>query len=755
MTDVDSTVAHRPAGALGRRSSRTGAVAIGLIFLAASVFLGFFTAQAGRMEVMTDELLYQRMALSYGDGLSLLAQVHGETVPYYSVLYPLLIAPAMLLNDLQDGFRAAHLINAVLMASTAIPTYLIVRSAGGSRVTACLAGAASAVVPWTIFSTMLLTEVVGYPAFVWALWTIQVCLTRPSWRTDLLALLGVGLALSTRTQFAVLFGVLPLALLLHEVAWTASHGRQGRGRGIPRALIARVRPALRAHALLMTVTSIGMFVLLGLAATGDATRVFGAYQGIAGGQVFPPGLFEHARETLAVTILPIALLPMIGWTAWLLSSLLAPGDKGAHALAVTSLVAIPAMLIVASSFNLRTHGLVQERYVFYIAPLLIAGMVLFLERPRLRLVSLAAGGALTMWVMASYSDATPRLYTALGSFGQIYSDITVWAREVLGRPQLSTNQLIVAGAGAGAGALIVAGWRRARVALVVAGVVVTSFCSWYTIYVMNAYLNGHPPLHRGQDWIDRAVGSDARVATVPTAVADSRASLDVWWDAEFWNRSVQRQWLVGEAPFRPTPFPSQVVEFDRETGSIGVDDPTRITHLLLPLKKKRFGVQGEPVAQEGLLELVSAPHPLRASWLLSGTNQDGWSAPQEPVTVRLFAPRDAVRGERAVVRMTLFSDPSLTRRTYSVEGGVKRMRGSLAPGESETVSVTACVPEGGVRDLVARVPQSSLLGSSPSEVGLAFVQVDVAYGGGCTPAEGRSGRLSGARASGRAARRRG
>src|SRR5262249_57595203 len=63
-----------------------------------------------------------------------------------------------------------------------------------------------------------LTEVAGFPAFMWAMLGMHYAAVRPSWRSDLLAVLGVALAFFARTQFVGLIAVLPAALLVYHAS---------------------------------------------------------------------------------------------------------------------------------------------------------------------------------------------------------------------------------------------------------------------------------------------------------------------------------------------------------------------------------------------------------------------------------------------------------------------------------------------------------------------------------------------------------
>jgi hypothetical protein len=699
-----------------------------LTFLAATAFLAFWTAQIDRFEIMTDEMLYQRMALGFLETLSPSPHVHDQSVAYPSLTYPMLIAPTQLLG-LEDGFRAAHLLNAALMASVCIPVYLLARSAGASRPVAWLSATISAIVPWTVFSAMLLTEVAAYPVFAWAMLAIHRCIVSPGPRSDSVALLAIAIAFFTRTQFALLVAVLPAALLTHELTWAASTaaGAAGNRR---RAMAARLHALVREHAFLVGAGGIGLLALIFLQVTGGVTRIFGSYEGIASGPILVEGIDLHMRALLSVLALELGILPLIGWAAWALASITRPVHKGAHALAMLSILTVATVLVVVASFDLRTYGLVQDRYAFYVAPLLIIGLLMLLER-RAHATALLAAGAFSVWVMLAYSDAQPR-YTWIGAFHTVYVDVTDAVGNLIQRPGLTVNQLAVALTAAATVLLLAVCLKtRRRLPVFIVGALLLVYGTWHSAYILDEFAAGHSSRAGDQDWIDRAVGEKATVALLPALVADPPKSFETWWSAEFWNRSVRRQWLHKGTSFRPTPFPSHDLTVDKTSGRIEVEDP--VPHVVLPLHDKRFGIEGRPVARNSELSLIKAALPLRATWTIEGTNTDGWSAPKQPVRVRVFAPGRAIGPVRARVKIDVLSDPSLTRRTYTIRGGTRVVKGAVPPGASSRPSVSVCVPPRSHRDIVVHVPQAGLLGTSPSMVGLAFTGVHTRFGGACSP----------------------
>jgi hypothetical protein len=119
--------------------------------------------------------------------------------------------------------------------------------------------------------------------------------------------------------------------------------------------------------------------------------VFGAYNAATQGSLLdtdvPRSLLEHV-ETLA---LGLGLLPPILGIAWHVSRAL---DSGT---AVTSLTAALFLLLEVTSFDLRFgDGLARDRYLFYLAPLLLIGFVGALESRRLSSWTVTAAAALVV-----------------------------------------------------------------------------------------------------------------------------------------------------------------------------------------------------------------------------------------------------------------------------------------------------------------------------------------------------------------------
>src|SRR5881392_1920896 len=139
------------------------------LWLAAACGLQVLTTRVADWYVMTDELLYERLAISIGQLHSPLPHVHGELIGNVNQLYPLLLAPLFEGTLVPSGLRDAHLLNAFVMSSAAIPAFLLARRVtNGSRL-AYVVAVLTVCLPWIVLASFLMTEAVAYPAFLWAI----------------------------------------------------------------------------------------------------------------------------------------------------------------------------------------------------------------------------------------------------------------------------------------------------------------------------------------------------------------------------------------------------------------------------------------------------------------------------------------------------------------------------------------------------------------------------------------------------------
>ena len=104
-----------------------------LIWLALAGALAAVTSRVSDWFVMTDELLYERLALSIARLGSPFPHVHDVAVSNINQLYPLLLALVFRHGLVPHGFHQATSLNAFVMTSAVVPAYLLARGVTGRR----------------------------------------------------------------------------------------------------------------------------------------------------------------------------------------------------------------------------------------------------------------------------------------------------------------------------------------------------------------------------------------------------------------------------------------------------------------------------------------------------------------------------------------------------------------------------------------------------------------------------------------------
>src|SRR5438128_4447724 len=113
---------------LARRADEHPRLIIFAIVVAATAFYSYWVLRDAEWAVMPDELLYVKLALHLGDTLSPVPAVREHYYGQFTLLYPALTTPLFHFFETPFAFRAAHALNALLMASTAIPVYPLSRT---------------------------------------------------------------------------------------------------------------------------------------------------------------------------------------------------------------------------------------------------------------------------------------------------------------------------------------------------------------------------------------------------------------------------------------------------------------------------------------------------------------------------------------------------------------------------------------------------------------------------------------------------
>ncbi|MGH3003843.1 MAG: hypothetical protein ACRDM1_14480 [Gaiellaceae bacterium] len=676
------------------------------VWLGLAVGLAAITSKVADWFVMTDELLYERLALSIAHTHSPLPRVHTQVISNINQLYPLIIAPVYRHGAILHGFHEAHVLNAFVMSSAALPAYLLARRVSGSRWLPFVVAIATVTVPWITLSSFLLTEVAAYPAFVWALLGVQAAVARPSARNDLLAVAGLVLAVLARTQFYAFVVILPVALLARA------------------AVERRLKETIRRHAALVAVYAVGAAAAIVLLATGH--HLLGTYAQTAGGNPLPLSIFGSAPAHLAVVALGGGLLPFLLGGAWLVSNLRRSETAERAAFAWVGAATVVVLTFEVASFDLRFGGgLVRERYLFYLTPLLLVAFAAALtarRAPRWSLVVPVAIAGIGFW------------QAPLPVFQKLNADTPV---SVLDDWLRSTMH----GGGGARGFLILAVVVLALV-YVEASVLVhrlpLALCLSIVLLIALPAETGYAfkrlfavdgtsglPLTLDQSivfgWVDREIttGSEAVMVPYPVLRSDYWASVGFWWDFEFWNKSVDREAAPGGA-FSGTPpgsFPKLDLRFDPHTGRANVDLDSYIAQ---SIADARFHVAGRFLATQRGVSIVFPDRPWRADWVSYGLYDDGWTRPGTTARIRAFAAPGQKTPLERTLTFELAAPGDVASRPVVLRSNDGVWRANVTPATMQQ-AVSLCVPRRGYTDVSLRASGSSSIYGDPTTVQSAAV----------------------------------
>src|SRR4051812_19871841 len=132
------------------------------IVLLAGAAAAAFALQLSEFVIMPDELGYvkQAVVLSHGE----IPTPGSFWFNSWALLHSLMLAPFYRFAATTTAWDVARIVGAFVMASAAIPAYLLTRQVLASRVAALLVAALSVAVPWLAMAGTVMTEVVAYPA---------------------------------------------------------------------------------------------------------------------------------------------------------------------------------------------------------------------------------------------------------------------------------------------------------------------------------------------------------------------------------------------------------------------------------------------------------------------------------------------------------------------------------------------------------------------------------------------------------------
>jgi hypothetical protein len=676
-----------------RRSLRSAAYAYryeagaAALWLALAGVLAGLTSQVKDWYVMTDELLYERLAISIAHGGSPLPHVHGDLIANVNQLYPLLLAPLFHGTLVPPGLHAAHVLNAFVMSSAAVPAYLLARRVTGSVRLSYLVAVLTVCIPWIAISSFLMTEVVAYPAFLWAVLALHQALVAPRARNDVLLLVAIGVAILARTQFAVLLVVVPFAVLIH----------------------AR-RAALSAHRVLVVAYAGLVVTAIALLAAGRLSSALGTYSVTAEGNIFPRGMPHSLVEHLAPIGLGMGIVPFVLGVAWLGTAVVRSRVREHHAFAALAVVVILTLLVEVASYDLRFgQGRLHDRYFFYVVPLVLVAFAAALrDRSWSRWPAFASAGLLAV--------------------GFAYLPVVHYDKFNVDSPVAFLNGALLDVGGSVNGArvfLVLLTFvltalllfrRTATVLLVVAALAMPVEAGLTFNRLFTADGTSGRPLTVDQsvvfDWVDRKLGTGAKVTMLPYPFIYGTywGNVAYWWNVEFWNVSIQRA-AEYEGAFTGTPdtFPTIPLTFDEATGRASVSPSDYVAQAVA---ETRFALAGDILANDRGLELVRTDRPWRAEWLALNLYRDGWTIPRETGRIRVFAAPDQTSPTTRYLTVSVRGPKSEPPRDFEFISNASDWR-AQAGQQPASKQLAVCVPPHGYADVRLSSPRFSPIYGDP------------------------------------------
>jgi hypothetical protein len=588
--------------------------------------------------IMVDELVYSELAKSIASGGGF--ALRGEHVGLgYGAVYPLLISPAYLLGSLVDAYDAAKAINAVLISLAAVPAYLLARRLVSAPYALVVAGLTLAV-PSLFYAGTIMTENAFYAIFLTAVLLLVRALEQPTPLRIALLLAATAVAFLTRTQAVALVPAMLTAPLL-LAAWRA-----------------RWRAVLDYRWLYGGLAALAGLVLAAAALRGRSpVSLLGAYRS-AGEHDYRAEdvarwvLYHVGELDLYVGIAPFAALLLLAVRGRALS------QAGQALIAAAAAVSAWLILEVATFATLPSILRVEERNLFYLAPLFFAALAYCVElgvpRPR-ALAWLAGGVAVALPLFVPYSSLIN-----VSARSDTLAFLPLWTLAELWHFALDRVWVVVAVGGAILVALLLLLPRRALIAVPLLLFVLYGLAA-QPIDARLAYAS-EGSLFQGirapeRDWVDRAAGRDADVAVLWTGRTDP---LTVF-ENELFSRSPSAVYYL-QAPL-PGGLPQRGVGIDPRDGVLRGQDGAPVSAPYL-LTDDSLPLEGRAVGTDELrgMRVMRIGGQARVSGLTDGVYGDLWSEPT-------FSYR-GFRCEGGTLRARLGSDPAVFSRPQRVVASV-------------------------------------------------------------------------------------
>ena len=468
--------------------------------------------------------------------------------PYFwQTLYTWLIAPAWAITSTTLAYTVVKYIGVVTMTLSLFPAYFLARTVASPRAS-LFAAVGTAAVPALVYAPMILEEPLSYPYAALAFLAIATALARRTvfWIAAAIVLSLVGGFIRGE------LGILPVVLVLAAGLYALSSEAARRWRSQFTAWDWVGAIVLGAGAVILFSGLVGKFSQSWAIATGH-------YQG---------RMLDYGLQAVGALTIGLGLLPVVAAIATLATSKgdrRTPERRAFTSLFVAAAVGFGVYTAVKTAYlSTVAFTRVEERNLIYLVPLVFVGTALWIDRPRVRWIPLAAAVGFVAYLIV----ATPyQLTTVPASDSPGVAIVQMANRNLSFAHGGIENALIIA--------LVIAvcllvaprllrGRRRAASAVVaVACLLVLAWSLTGQISAANYSNNEAQALvanyPRPLDWLDELTHGKPTLYLGQNL--NSGTDLGVWL-TEFWNRSLRYVWSVdGSAPGPgPTQTPNTTVD---------------------------------------------------------------------------------------------------------------------------------------------------------------------------------------------------
>ena len=645
--------------------------------------------------IIVDEILWSEVARGLADAGEPL--VRDTPDPGLGIVYPLVIAPAYLAVDgLVDAYAAVKLINSIVMSLAAIPAYFLARRVVGQWL-ALLAAVLALAVPSVAYTGTVMTENVFYPLFLVVAFVLVLVLERPTGLRVALLVGLVAVAFATRVQAAAFVP----AILLAPLVLAALEG-------------VGLRDTVRRYRVLFgTFVSLGALALVLRLVTGKTPQdLLGAYEPVGEADYEVAEVLRYLAYHVAELVLYLLVVPVAA-TIVLVARARSLDRRLRAFLAATLALTVCILPVVAAFASVFSHR-IEERNMFYVAPLYLVALLAWVERgaPRPRAIAVVAGSACALAVLAIPFDR----FLTTSAISDTLMLLPLWSlQDRIGEEWIATAALV-------SGFLLALAFlfvpRRFAVVLplLVLGLWAVAFEQiWWGQHGFEQFSRG--VLFQGiraphRDWIDRALPDGARAGFLWTGRTD-RLTVN---QNEFFSRGVGPVYYVDQ----PTPgnLPETRVTIDPRTGAVTLPDGSPVTDEYL-LADATFEPTGRAVAFDlgWGIRLWRVSTPLESATRVDGLYpNDTWSG-EEVTYVRRHCGPGRLMVELSSDAALFFEPQTVVARADGKEigrvrlpvGGQAALMVPLAPppGEHECRVVFTVTP--------TAVPSEVTGGTSPDE----------------------------------------